>query len=216
MKTNLKLNTTLTLRALEAQARRAAAIAAVTPSLPMTAPQAPSTAHESVVTTPSFKAPSRPKPHRPAKDGASRRKNADPVTRQVKQLCHAISAEVTETQLVNIETPKDGASCRAIVRVFSREDIDRQHEEEALYRQLIARGKQPAELTKPRKAAPVVMYAIYPSAFDPAKVGSVAIYADDAPMRRKLLLTRRHFFGLPIISATIEMGRRPFVDVRLK
>lgn len=64
------------------------------------------------------------------------------------------------------------------------------------------------------KPKPIVSYAFYPGTYKTSKIGSVAIYGENA-MQRCLTLEKKGFlFGRRIISIKLENGRRPFVDVK--
>lgn len=59
----------------------------------------------------------------------------------------------------------------------------------------------------------IVKYAFYASTICPGKIGSVAIYSED--ITRILTEIRRsgYLFGFRVVKATVEHGRRPFIDV---
>ena len=74
---------------------------------------------------------------------------------------------------------------------------------------------QRKKLDRSFKAVPVVSYAFYTDTFRPSRIGSVAIYGDKAFNLGLNLKKRGFFFGRKILSANVEQGLRPFVDVKL-
>lgn len=70
--------------------------------------------------------------------------------------------------------------------------------------------KQPYLL--PRK--PLISYAFYPGTYFPSRLGSVAIYADNVTSILAQIRASKSLFGIPVIEARLEQGRRPFIDVR--
>jgi len=185
MKTNLKLNSTLSFKAIEAKARKAAAFAALKHAAEC---------------------------NQPVK---TRTKKISDIEREIRSIFRALTSTASEDKVVSIETPVKGASCRAIIRIFKTEDINRQSEEEKFYHEQLSQGMNRNELDKPYKANPIVMYALYPQAYDSTKLGSIAIYGDDASMRQTLILRQGSLFGHTVVRANLEMGRRLFVNVKL-
>lgn len=60
-----------------------------------------------------------------------------------------------------------------------------------------------------------VMYVFYASTYNPSQIGSVAIYAKETAPLLSLIHKSKTLFGFQVIDATIEYGRRPFIDVTL-
>ncbi len=154
----------LSFKALEAKARYAAAMAAISP--------APDTKKNK---------------RRKAPDRHSR------IERDVRAIFQSLSYKSNDEEVVKLDMTT-GSSCIAMIRVYRRDDI----------------------LAQPTKAAPIVCYAFYPSSYDASKLGSVAIYGNGARARRAQILKQGFLFGYPVVNVTIEMGRRPFVDVTLR
>lgn len=194
MKANLKLTPTLSLKAIEAKARKAAVLATVAPM----ANVAPKTSVESSV---SFKKQSKPKTQK-----------ATRIEREIRSIYNALRSHDSDREVVTIEYPATG-SCKAMIRVFRREDLERQTMEPDCCREQLMRETNRG--VKTSKVSPAVMYALYPDMYDAAKLGSVAIYGSEAVTRRSIILKQGTLFGRAVVSATIEMGRRPFVDVKL-
>ena len=57
-------------------------------------------------------------------------------------------------------------------------------------------------------------YAFYPGTYIPTRLGSVAIYADNVTTLLAQIRSGKTLFGIPVLEATLEYGRRPFIDVR--
>lgn len=111
------------------------------------------------------------------------------IEREIRSIYDALSAAYAKGADIRIEYPKQ-SSCKAMIRVYA--------------------GK--GDPTLP--AAPVESYALYPDTHDQTRIGSVAIYGADADLRRALIRKRGTLFGHRVARATVEQGRRPFVDVK--
>lgn len=61
---------------------------------------------------------------------------------------------------------------------------------------------------------PLQTYAFYPGTYIPTRLGSIAIYADNVTSILAQIRSGKTLFGIPIMEAKIEQGRRPFIDVR--
>lgn len=66
------------------------------------------------------------------------------------------------------------------------------------------------------KTMPVAMYAFYPSIYSSDTLGSVAIYGENAMTAYHDLKLKGYLFGHKILSIKVEIGARPFVDVKLR
>ncbi len=134
---------------------------------------------------------------------------------EINSIFRILSTKASENSVVVRERGVKGGSCKALISVFDRSDLKRQAEEEAEYRTNLRRGADRRSLAKPFFAKPVVRYAFYPSTYNSDKLGSVAIYGDNVAPLYNLINRHRSLFGRNVISADIEMGIRPFLDVRL-
>lgn len=187
MKTNLNLNSGISLQAIEAKARKAAVIA----SLPR---------------------------HDKEKEASPRKirkttKKKPALENEISQIINSLKSAVSDSEVVMTEQVDKSASCRAIVSVYRRDDLRRQMEEERAYREMLSKGCSRNSLEKPFKAMPVTKYAFYPHALDRGRLGSVAIYGEDVSIRRAIITKRGFLFGHRVIKATLEQGRRLFLDV---
>lgn len=133
------------------------------------------------------------------------------IDRDIRSIFFALNSRTAENSTAVFDKPAQGSSCKGIIHIYDRSDLCRQRDEETSYRELRNNG-----FDHPHRAKPTVTYAFYPKASDHTKLGSVAIYGENADSRRKLILKIGTLFGHRVISANIEMGRRPFVDVKLR
>ena len=120
------------------------------------------------------------------------------IEQEITAIFNRMEASLNEDLVVEKTRPSKGSTfCKGIVNVYKASDLQKKKE------------------NKSRKPEPIVSYAFYPDSFKPSRIGSVAIYGDKA-FNRCLLLSKRGFlFGRKIVSAKVEQGRRPFVDVKL-
>lgn len=61
---------------------------------------------------------------------------------------------------------------------------------------------------------PLMTYAFYSGTYFPSRLGSVAIYADNVTSILAQIKASKSLFGIRVVEATLEYGRRPFIDVR--
>ena len=64
------------------------------------------------------------------------------------------------------------------------------------------------------KRKPLMTYAFYAGTYFPSRLGSVAVYADNVTTILAQIRASKSLFGIPVVEATLEYGRRPFIDVR--
>ena len=133
------------------------------------------------------------------------------IENQINSIFRLISRTAAETTVVVKERPAKGASGKGIISVYRIEDL---REDEKSSVRCSFDGEVCAILAKPFKARPVESYVFYSSVYDDSRLGSVAIYGADAATRCMMINRVRSFFGIMIKEASLEMGRRPFVDVK--
>lgn len=189
MKTNQNLISTLSFKALAAKARRAAAVAATT------------------------KLQSVDKAAKSTKKTKSLQKQLPAIEREIRAIFNSLSSSDSETYTVVLEHPERSASAKAIVKVFLKVDIERQREEETAYREAIAAGVDRSTLPRCFVATPIVMYAFYPKTTDEDTLGSIAIYGKNASQTLDRIVRHGYLFGRTVLQASVEIGRRPFVNV---
>ena len=84
-----------------------------------------------------------------------------------------------------------GQSCKCMINIFAEEK---------------PKGKD--------ERKPLMTYAFYAGTYFPSRLGSVAIYADNVTSILAQIRASKSLFGIPVVEATLEYGRRPFIDVR--
>lgn len=125
-------------------------------------------------------------------------KNSAKINQDINRIFRILTIQASEDLVVAHEKPRKGSGCIGIINILSRDDKNRQ------------------ETDKDYKVTPILRYAFYPNVYFPSRLGPVAIYGKDATTLCSKLNDRRTFFGVEIIEAAIEYGKRPFVDVRLR
>jgi hypothetical protein len=161
MNTNSNSISNLSIKAIEAMARKAAAMAAVT--------------------APVYRAQKRWSQSAPS------------IEQKISSIHKSLQSFVDENQEAKLEKPTKGSSCKGAISILPKVD----------------------ESEKKSNVKPIVRYVFYPNKHDLSKIGSVAIYGDDADVRCMQILKRGTLFGYTVASANVEMGRRQFVDVTL-
>lgn len=137
------------------------------------------------------------------------------IEREISVIYKALSLHAPENEAVVLERPKKPFACRATISIYLRSDLLRQQEEEEARSNSAAPDAEAPRRLKPFRALPYVTYAFYPATVSPDKLGSVAIYGADPEATLNRIVSSGHLFGLPVKHASIEIGRRAFVDVRL-
>lgn len=124
--------------------------------------------------------------------------NNSTINQTIEGIFKILSIQASDGTVVIKEKGRKGSGCIGTISVLNRDDKQRQ-EADAGY-----------------KATPIVQYAFYPDTYFPSRIGSVAIYGNDASALCGRLKHQRTLFGMKIISAVLEYGKRPFVDVRVR
>ena len=120
------------------------------------------------------------------------------IEQEITAIFNGMATTLKEGLVAEKTRPSKGASfCKGIINIFKAEDFHRKNADKSF------------------KAIPVVSYAFYTDTFRPSRIGSVAIYGENAFNRCFILKKREFLFGRKIISAEVEYGLRPFVDVKL-
>lgn len=140
--------------------------------------------------------------------------NAPTIDAEVSTIFDLLSVREPKSNVVVKERPLRGSSCHSIIAVYKRDELARQHEEEQRYKQKVKGGADRTSLAKPYMARPLLKYAFYPSVYDPSRLGSVAIYGENAVAQGLLVKKRRVLFGHQVASATFESGIHVFMNVK--
>lgn len=222
MKKNLKLNSMLSFKAIESKARKAAALAAFTATAASATPAKTPTLNHPTAPAKSGKVAKRAaanpgtatkmaaNPWQPAKRGISPKlgkanaesnpktkakpKAIPTIEREIRSIFRVLSARASEHDRVVLERPDKGASYVAVINIYREEDLNCQ---------------------KSTKPVPYVKYVFYSNTIDRNRLDSIAIYGADAAAYHSSIVKRGSFFGRKVVGATLEMGRRWFVDVKL-
>jgi hypothetical protein len=113
MKTNLKLNNSLSLKALEVQARKAAAIAAIKPQVAPTSAQAAPTARKVAVAPATVRTPKKEKPQRP-----------QTIEAEIRSIFRMLTVSTAENTVVKMDKLSPGTSCKGLIGVYSRDAVN--------------------------------------------------------------------------------------------
>lgn len=105
---------------------------------------------------------------------------------------------------------------KAIIKVYKVVDLERQQNELIEYRSQLKLRRDKSELSKPFQAQFTTMYVLYQSSIGQDRLESIAVYGAGATQRCATIAKSGVIFGFPVRSATVEIGRRPFIDVYLK
>lgn len=134
---------------------------------------------------------------------------------QINTIFNSLSSTLSDSSVVVKERVRPGSLCKGLIAVFSRAELKRRTEEEKEYHILLRQGYRKEDLQKPFKATPSVKYAFYASNVEPERLGSIAIYGANLTPLLLMLNKSRILFGYRVISTSVEMGARPFLDVKL-
>lgn len=130
----------------------------------------------------------------------------------IKALASTLSADEFRIMSDNDRRNTD----KATIKIYKVADLERQQEEHEEYRLQLASGYDKSKLPKPFQAQSTTMYVLYPDTIEQGRLESIAIYGVGAAQRCSTITKSGVIFGFPVKNATVEIGRRPFVDVYLK
>lgn len=124
--------------------------------------------------------------------------SANSIQNEINSIFNSLKANLEEGLVVEKDHRfKSSSFCKGKINVFDQKDFLKMKED------------------RNYRVTPIESYTFYEDTIKPARIGSVAIYGDNAYNRCLLIKKRGYLFGRRIISARVEMGRRPFVDVKL-
>ena len=120
------------------------------------------------------------------------------IEHEITSIFNGIEASLEEGLVAEKTRPSKGSTfCKGEVNVYKAADLKRKKDDKSL------------------KPKPIERYTFYSNTLRPSRLGSVAIYGEKAFNRCLILNERGFFFGRKIVSAKVEQGLRPFVDVKL-
>lgn len=128
----------------------------------------------------------------------AKRPKLTPIERTMRGIRKAMEAHTTKGFTVSAEQPDKMSSAYAVISIYP------------------CTGAAADSNVQKQKRAPLTRYVFYPSVTDPTRLGSIAIYGNDAESQARQLRYSRHIFGLDIARVSVEYGLRPFVDVTVR
>lgn len=143
-------------------------------------------------------------------------KEIPPMEREIRAILRGLEVAASENRVAVRETPAKGSSCVAIIAIYDKEDIMRQKLDEAQRRKMREEGMDISLLPKGFQASPEIRYVFYSHALFAGRLGSVAIYGQNLMAYHQQLLKRGRLFGRSILSVDMEVGRRPYLDVKIR
>lgn len=143
------------------------------------------------------------------------KKSFSSIEQEINTIFELMTAKSGHHQVIRKEKVARESACKGIINVYSHIDLLRESEETAAYREAKSSGSA-SFYKKPFVARPKVKYAFYTDTYDQNRIGSVAIYADNVSALYGMLRKNGFLFGHAISGLSIEMGRRPFLDVTLR
>lgn len=120
------------------------------------------------------------------------------IERDIQSIFKALNSRITDGMKTVMEKSSKTGYCKATIRIL-KESND-----------------STPDSSPDKRNVLVIRYSFYASTLDPTKLGSVAIYCDDAASLLASIQASGSLFGHRFISATLEIGRRPFIDVKIR
>lgn len=139
--------------------------------------------------------------------------SANSLEQEIENIYKVLVATAAEGSVVRKEKVERGKMAKGYISIFQKIDLKREQEEAEAYAEAKRNGDPLAG--KPFVARPKLKYAFYPSTYDDRKIGSVAIYGEEATQHYWQLRKRDILFSHRIRNISLEMGLRPFVNVTL-
>lgn len=118
------------------------------------------------------------------------------IEAKINNIFQTLNQQVSDSVVVVRESLSPWASCKGLMSVYRTSDNIFQNNNKC-------------------KSRPIARFAFYPDIYDGTKIGSIAIYGDDAKCYLEMLRKRQTIFGYKIKEVRAEVGMRLFVDVRL-
>ncbi|MDE5882246.1 MAG: hypothetical protein K2H60_10985 [Muribaculaceae bacterium] len=203
MKKTLKFNSMLSFKAIESIARKAAAVAVST--IPATSAKLAESSNPASPGKPHAESNPKTKP---------KSKTLSSIEREIRAIFRVLSSRASENDRVEMVRPDKGFSYVAIINIYREHPLNSQKDDEVAYRGIMPQEDGFTIRRKAHKPIPFVKYVFYSNTFDPNRLDSVAIYGADVSIYQTNILKCSSFFGRKVVSATLEMGRRLFVDVK--
>lgn len=141
--------------------------------------------------------------------------HADSIESTINTVAALLTAISPAGTFVEKKTTVKGKCCKGMITVTPPRKENIKDEDVSAYISVNQpNSKIGSTELNPDKASQVT-YVFYASTYSPSQLGSVAIYAKETATILSLIRRSRSLFGFRVIDATIEHGRRPFIDVTL-
>lgn len=119
--------------------------------------------------------------------------NNQTIECEINSIYRALVADTDESLVVVKEKPKRGEASKGVINIFVKDE----------------------NRSRTESRTPLVKYVFYPSTLFPGRLGSVAIYGQEAVKVFGKLKTQGHLYGRRYLNLELEQGRRPYVDVKV-
>ena len=145
-----------------------------------------------------------------------RQKPLPEIERDVLAIKEALEAK-SPSYKVRIEKPGRFSSAYSVICLYSCAELQDQEEDEKKDKEAMkAGGASEGKAYRPRLVKPTITYVFFASVLSPHRLGSVAIYGPGAVGKATYIRNKGNLYGIPVESVNIEMGARPFVDVKIR
>ena len=145
-----------------------------------------------------------------------RQRQLPEIERNVLAIKAALEAN-SPSYKVMIEKPGRFSSAYSIICLYSWTDLHEQEEDEQQAKEARRNGGHyESKAYRPRLVKPTITYVFFASVLTPHRLGSVAIYGQAAAGKATYIRNQGSLYGIPVESVNIEMGARPYVDVKIR
>ena len=145
-----------------------------------------------------------------------RQRQLPEIERNVLAIKAALEAN-SPSYKVMIEKPGRFSSAYSVICLYSWADLHEIEEDEQQAKEARRNGGHyESKVFRPRLVKPTFTYVCYASVLMPHRLGSVAIYGPAAAGKATYIRNQGSLYGIPVESVNIEMGARPFVDVKIR
>lgn len=120
------------------------------------------------------------------------------IEQEINAIFNGISSNLKKGLVAEKARPSKGATfCKGMVNIYNENDFKKMEDNPKI------------------KVRPLVSYAFYNDTYRPNRIGSVAIYGEEA-FKDFLSHSKNGFlFGRRILKAKVEKGKYMFLDVKL-
>lgn len=132
--------------------------------------------------------------------GNSKKKSSEttPIENQVSTIFSSLVSNLPrELVALRAKPMKYATLCKGLINIYKKEELEKVSD------------------NKRMSVRPMVMYAFFMKDYQESILESVAIYGGNLPSRYFALKRRGVLFGYKIAHLNVEVGARPFLDVKL-